>query len=125
MTCAIQGSTVVEVEQGEAVTLQLNVVDQDGEAVDIADATLWFTVKRKPGDSRVLISKTSTDPSKIEKQLPTTDGIANIMLVHDDTKGLAPGTYAFDVWLQYDEDNVHPLFEPSAFIVTPTVTTFA
>jgi len=125
MTCAVQGSQTVEVQQGETVTLQLSVVDTDGNPVDLATTTVWFTVRRRPGDARLLIQKDSSDIAEVEILSPTADGIANIMLVHDDTKNLRPDTYAFDAWIAYPGGAVHPVIEPSPFIVTPTVTTFA
>ncbi len=85
-------STDIKVYRGDDVTFVVTITDSAGDAVDITDGTLWFTVKKNKSD-------TDTDAS-IQKEVTshTTpgSGITAITLSDSDTD-LDAGQYFYDI----------------------------
>ena len=110
----------ISIIRGSSRTLELRLVDTQGNERDITDARIIFTVKRAMGDTQPLIQKDSTDPLQIELTSPRT-GRARIYLNPGDTRTLAARAYPYDVWVLLDGKN-YCVIPPSEFQVEPSVT---
>lgn len=90
----------LEIKRGDDE--QLNIVAAvDGEAVDIAGAELWFTIKRAKSDpdSAAYVMKESPIDIVIDPDQETNPGQAVIHLAPDDTRYLV-GEYYFGVQIR-------------------------
>jgi hypothetical protein len=92
-------TTQIDMFKGDHKTLRLTVIDGNGDAVDLAGASLIFSLKFIATASTALIEKTSAKPAEIDILTPTTNGIAEIFLLPADTTSLRPKVYTFDVQL--------------------------
>ena len=109
---------VMEIFRGDDETFEMNFVDEDGNAVDITNFDINFSMK-KPGNDTVLIEKSSDYSTQIEKTTPLS-GIALLKLLSSDTSDLDPGSYEYDV--QYIENtNIHT-YKKGIFVIKGDVT---
>lgn len=120
------GSASFHIVKGTTLTLQLTVLDQDGNTVSLASATVYFTVRLQEGDADPpLISKSSANPLQIEILTPQTDvskkGRANIYLQPTDTLSLGPDQYRYDVWVTIGTAR-YCVIPPSMMEIRPSVT---
>jgi hypothetical protein len=91
--------------RGDDEDYDLTVATGAGVAIDLTNATLWFTVKKDSTDAdlRALIQKTTDDGIDLAYQgvaVPSgadTTGQATIHLDPADTIKIKPGTYVYDV----------------------------
>lgn len=104
---------VIEIVRGTTNTLEINVTDANGVAyTTAAGEKIVFGVKKKPGDTELLIVKTASF---------VTVGTYLVTLDPDDTANLAYGRYMYDVGLQ-SGNAFYNIVEPSYFVVTDNVT---
>lgn len=122
MSCGgdLSSDNPISMIRGSSRTLELHVVDTEGNERDITDARVLFTVKRAMGDTQPLIQKDSVDPLQIELVAPRT-GRARIYLYPADTRSLSARAYPYDVWVLLDGKN-YCVIPPSEFKVEPSVT---
>lgn len=113
----------LSVVRGSSRTLTLMVTDpaNNGAALNITGAMIYFTVKKRLTDALPLIQKTGILAQEIDLIEPRA-GHAEIYLVPADTQHLDPGLYVFDVWVILANGKHVPVIEPSTFEVLPTVT---
>ena len=80
---------------------ELTFKDVDGNAIDLTDCLVFFTVKRNIDDTddQAIIKK------EIDDFAEPTSGIATLWLTHDDTN-IDPGYYAFDIQLKDTADQI-------------------
>lgn len=106
---------------GASLTLELEVVDENDEAIDITGSTVVMTVKCHIEDELPLIVKSSAvSPAQVDIVSPK-EGIAMIYLASDDTKNLDPGEYVFDVWVTLSSGKRYVVVEPASLIIERAV----
>lgn len=95
---------------------ELTFKDVDGNAIDLTDCAVFFTVKKNEVDS--------DDDALIKKEITyfaePTEGITTLQLDKDDTN-LDPGYYHFDIQLRDDADQISST-EKGFFIVSQDIT---
>lgn len=81
--------------QGETKTLQVPIVDKDGNPQSLTGATVRWELRK--GTKMVLLRKTgaASNPITLYNASGTDDGVS-IPLVPDDTKGLQSGEYVHE-----------------------------
>lgn len=88
----------LEIIRADNITWEMTVVNiEDGLAVNIAGASMTFSVKEKIGDATVLITKTDSSGIVIDGDQATNTGKFQLSLMPADTDNLDPGTYKFDI----------------------------
>lgn len=125
-----KSSNTIDLYQGESRDIDLEIVqdvpDVNGvpteQPVDLTGATVYFSVRSKPGHPDLLIGKNSTNALEIEIPTPLTDGVAIIHLLSSDTKNMFPGEYVFDAWVVLSSGKSVPVIEIAEFIVKEPVT---
>lgn len=113
----------LDLYRGSSRTMDLAVVDENGDPQDLTGSKLFFTVKLHETDELSLIQKTSDASDEIEI-VSALEGLARVYIVPDDTKTLMPREYVFDVWIQLPSGSRHVVIPPSTFLVNAAVTTF-
>lgn len=100
---------------GADVTLRLRVLTPDGALLSLVGATLVWSVKRRPSDGQVIISKTGVAGVGADA------GSTVFTLIPFDTRLISPGLYGYDIWLTQGgkRDPVVPL-SPLQFEATVT-----
>lgn len=124
LTQGLEGPTVV-IFKGESKTLRLTVLDQDRQPVDLDSTKLTMTVKNSLCDNTVIFDKDSDTPTEIAIQVPSTNGIANIMIDPADTADLEAKDYVFDIWVELSTGEHKPVIKPGIFKVERAVTVLA
>jgi hypothetical protein len=106
----------IEVIRGDDVSLKLTFTDINGNAIDLTDTTVFFTVKKKLSDTddEALISKT------IDTFDDPTTGIMTI-LISDTETDLKSGSYYYDVQLK-DENGYISSISKQRFSVEQDIT---
>ena len=97
-TSYLNTSNLLEIVRGTSKTLDVTVLDEDGDPFDLTGATIWFTVKKVISDEFAVIQKKSDVPAEIV----ITDaraGTCEIYLLPDDTRLLDVREYVFDIWV--------------------------
>ncbi len=93
--------TDLNIYRGDSKTFNLTFVDGDGSPIDLTGATIYFTIKYQ--DDYVNSTSDTTD-ALIEKDITThtnpTGGLSSVTIDSDDTYGLRPITYKFDMQLK-------------------------
>lgn len=125
-----KSSNSIDLYQGESKDLDLLIVEEvkdiNGvpveQPVDLAGATIYFSVRSKANSPDLLIGKDSTNILSIEILTPTTLGMVVIHMLSSDTKHMAAGDYVFDIWIVLSSGKSGPVVEISEFIVKEAVT---
>ena len=103
---------ILEIIRGTTNTVHIDVTDAGGTPYALADGeVLRFGVKRNAASSEYLIRKDVTIGT----------GSYSVTLTPEDTAGLAPGSYLFDVGLQSGGD-YYNIIPTSAFVIRASVT---
>jgi hypothetical protein len=123
MSSNILGSeNQIELVRGSSKTYELEVLDEDGTAVDITGSRVVLTVKCSATDRSPLIQKDSAaGVAQVELTAPR-EGKAAIKFVPSDTQTLDVGKYIFDVWVVLVSGFRSPVIMPSPFIIQAGVT---
>lgn len=111
----------ISIIQGTTKTLSLTVKDGDGNVVDLTNATVYFTVKKRECDTTPLLFKSSDSITQIEIPLAT-DGVAKIYIAPTDTSTMAAGQYKFDIVVELASGDRHVVVPPSIFEVKLGIT---
>ena len=94
-------SNEIELYKGDNKTYRLTVLDGDGEFVDISLALITFTVRKYLGASNISFTRKNLAAGGSATQINfVTDGVdgkADIFLIPENTSGLDPGMYVYDV----------------------------
>lgn len=87
--------------RGDDKTINLTFT-QDGSALDISGSTVTLTLKNSTRDSDVdaVLQKTVTSHSD------PTNGITAVSITHDESDGLVPADYTYDIQIQLADDSV-------------------
>lgn len=85
------GETLDSVKRLDTTKLLIQAANDDGSVRDITSDTLIFEARLKVADSTPLISKTSNNPSQIDKVNPV-QGKAHIYIMPIDTQGITKNT---------------------------------
>jgi len=103
--------------RGDDKTITLTFTDSDGNAIDITDYTVYFTVKNSVSDSdaNAKISKDVTSHTN------PTSGITQIALTPSDTSSLNPGAYEYDIQTKDGSGNINTVLT-STFVLKYDVT---
>lgn len=119
MSCEKQDLLLI---RGVDKTLRVTVSDEDGDAVDLTGATVYFRVKVDISDASAVIEKVSTDVAEIEINADPTTGLADIYLIPGDTSSLTLVPHVYDVWVTLANGKSYAVVEPSAFRLERAVT---
>lgn len=105
---------VIKRVRGDNYTLDLEISDADGDAVDLTGATVFFTVKKnfQDTDANALISKSVTSHTS------PTEGLTSIPLTSSDTD--FEGSYYYDIKIKVGSTLTS--VEADKFILLPHVT---
>jgi hypothetical protein len=108
--------TSITVVRKTTNTYNITFTDSDGDAVDITNWTVFFTVKKSVDetDAQATISKTITTHSD------PTQGKTTITLTSSDTDKIQ-GEYLYDI-AYIDDSGSRKATEPDTFIILGTVT---
>lgn len=126
-----KSSNAVEVYKGQSKDLQIKIVEDGVDPVSgkpgdvpvpLTGATVYCSVRTRPGNPELLISKVSTDSTQITIETPAINGICTIHLIPTDTYKLDADTYVFDVWVVLSGGKTYPVIEVTEFIVKEPVT---
>ena len=100
-------------------TLRLSIGDiktADGEDYILSDTdVIYLDVKKSAADRTAVFSKSATSADYVDGVLPFT-------ILPEDTAGLSPGDYFFDVRLFMDEDNIYTIVPMSKLKIVRNVT---
>lgn len=118
----ILGADEVKIYKGESKTFLLSVLDGNNNPVDLAGSEIYFTLRPKLCDDKVVLTKSSLDSAQIEIKSPATDGEAYVHFVPSDTEDLDHGDYVYDVWVKLTNGKQIVIIEPSLFEIKPPIT---
>lgn len=109
-------SAAFEIVRGDDFSIEVEILDSDGVAVDLTDTEVFFTGKRNihAADVDADISTELTDHSD------PTHGKTILSFTNDETNNLKPGTYWWDI--QTEKEGVVTSTILQTFRVKPDVT---
>lgn len=101
----------------------LLIKDQDGRVVKLGEAQIFMTVKESAVAEVALISKSVGNGIEVTG---ADQGKARVTLNTNDTGGLAPGTYKYDIWIELPGDPVErqPVVRAANLEIVQGVTSF-
>lgn len=98
----------IELTRGDTAHFEIEIVDQNGDLYELQpEDQLMFTVKKSVYDKNIVLQK------RIEKKQFT--------ITHEDSAGLAYGSYVYDIQLTQANGDVTTIVKPSDFKVTEEV----
>ncbi len=96
--------------------LRCRIIGADGSPVPLGGtSSVLFTLKKRYSDTDALISRAATIDS-------AGNGLCSFRFVPIDTKNLANGQYAYDIWLTDADGNRNAVVPTSPFVLEPAVT---
>jgi len=106
----------ITIYRGDTWPCKLTFTDDDGDAIDITDWTVYFTIKRNESDadSDAVIAKTITAHSN------PTYGLTAFTLEPTETKALL-GVYYYDIQVLTNDDEVYTILK-GQFISSTDIT---
>ena len=105
---------IIAVTRGDSVSFTVKL-NKDGETVAFEQGdTVCFTVKKYMGADKKEIFKKVTEFDE--------NGAAVFSLSPNDTNGMKPGSYVYDVRYTDSDGNVATIIRPSCFQLTSEVT---
>ena len=115
---ATKGKIHLGIIRGDSDSLKIQLREKNDAGAWInkplgAGDTVYFTVKKSYLDEKKLIQKVITE---------FVDGKAIIQFVPNDTKGIAFGTYVYDIQITFADGTVKTIVPPSRFEIMPEVT---
>lgn len=103
----------IEIVRGTTNTFEITIVDSVGGAYNLgSNERVIFGVQADPRDETLLISKTAEIIG---------EGLFRVTLCPEDTEGLSPGRYSYDVGLD-DGTDYFNVIEPGPFEILANVT---
>lgn len=120
MVSFIQPTNVLTLYRGQTKRIDLALTDEDGSALDLTTARIFFTVTKNPEDANPVFRKDSANgSSEIEITFPKLGEII-VFVSANDTITLEEGRYFYDIWVEIvtgQEITRFPVIEPTYFIV--------
>lgn len=113
--------TDLTIYRGDSKTWNLNFTNSSGQAIDITDYTIFFTVKKKnsytddPDDTDAIIKK------DISIHTAPVTGQSQLVLQPSDTNTAVPAVYVYDMQLKDGSGNILT-FISGLFTITADVT---
>lgn len=109
--------------QHQTKIFSIRVKDQDGRAVKLSGVEVIMTVKAALDSPVALITKKVGDGVEITD---ADNGEAKITLSTNDTGGLVPGVYRYDIWVEFPGEPVErqPVIRAASLEIGRGVTTF-
>ncbi len=105
---------IIAVTRGDSMSF-IVTLEKNGNAVAFEQGdTVYFTVKKRAGASKKELYKAVSEFDE--------NGAAVFELTAEETKGLRPGSYVYDVQYTDAAGNVITIIRPSCFHVTKEVT---
>ena len=94
-------SDSLEIIRGDDTTISATITNQDDEAVNLAGATVFFTVKRRKTDTdlEAVITK------EVTSHTTPASGETDIELTNEDTD-IRPGIYLYDLQVKDNDDRI-------------------
>ena len=107
----------ISIVRGDTLRLSISGIrTAGGEEYILSDTdVIYLDVKKSAADKTAVFRKTVTAADY-------SDGVLPVTILPDDTAGLAPGDYFFDVRLFMDEDNVYTIIPMSKLKIVRNVT---
>lgn len=112
---------MIEINRGDTIPASIEIYYADGDTpMDLTGRTVHFTVKERVNqpDEQALISLNSDNEDEIEIENPE-GGICEWVFKSEDTKGLEPDKYYFDVKVSSSNEQYTVLY--GDFIVKEAV----
>jgi len=113
--------TNLTIAKGENSTVNLQVSDDTGAAVNITGSTITLTVKDDTDESAVRLQKVSTNPSEITIT-DAVGGLAEVYFVPADTVAIIADTYAYDIWIELAGGEQFQIIPVSHFKILERIT---
>lgn len=109
--------TDITMVRGDTLRLSVSSIKTaDGEDYVLSDTDIiYLDVKKSAADRSAIFSKSATSENYVDGVLPFT-------IYPEDTAGLSPGDYFFDVRLFMDEDNIYTIVPMSKLKIVRNVT---
>lgn len=100
--------------RGDSREYNLTFTNVNGDAINITDWKIYFTVKLSyiDGDSKAVIKKDITVHDE------SINGKTKIILLPDDTKDVKPDKYWYDIQVKRGEDNILTVIRGRIKIIT-------
>lgn len=84
-----------ELIRGDTTPVKFDLCDYNGNPIDLTNAEVYFTIKKSPNTSEVILQKKKSTGDI------TFSGITGVLtLNHDDTSELSYGTYRYDIQIK-------------------------
>lgn len=93
----------IEMFIGNSEDFELEITDEDNNAVDITDAQIIFSVKEDYDDEEYIFQRKNSFAGGDDTEILITDetgGLCEIYIIPDNTSDLKAGTYVYDVWVK-------------------------
>lgn len=108
--------TNLEIFRGDTKSYNLTFVDDDGAAIDLTNATIYFTVKTSP----TVVDASASIQKIVTSHTDAVNGLSQVSLTATDTN-LTIGTYYYDIQLSLAAGDVITVVS-GLFIVKQDVT---
>ena len=107
----------ISMVRGDTLKLSINSIKtaDGGDYVLSETDVIYLDVKKSAADSTPIFRKTVTAADYVDGALPVT-------IYPDDTAGISPGDYFFDVRLFIDDDNIYTIIPMSKLRIVRNVT---
>ena len=111
-------SNELKIIRGDDTSVDFTFTDENGDAVDLSDVTLFFTVKEDFDDTDDEAKMKVTVASGLHTA--SASGLSSVPLTHDDTD-IEPGNYYWDIQLKYGDGTINSA-KYGDLIVFPDIT---
>lgn len=122
MANLLDTENAIDIVRGTSRTLALTVTDAAGVPVNLTGARVVFTVKCSVQETDNKIQKDSARDAADASVTAASSGQAQIYLQPQDTQGMEPGKYVFDVWVLLSGGARYLVVGPGPFNVRAGVT---
>ena len=103
---------MLKIIRGDTININVEFTDVNDSAIDIAGATVYFTMKQSLDDSdaQAIIKKVVTTHSD------PTHGKTTISLTATETATFVPGQYYYDISIKYANGNIQSVPKDEVFV---------
>ena len=107
----------ISMVRGDTLKLSIDSIKtyDGGDYVLSKTDVIYLDVKKSAADSTPIFQKTITAADYV-------DGALSVIIYPDDTAGISPGDYFFDVRLFIDDDNIYTIIPMSKLKIVRNVT---
>jgi len=110
-------SKTIEMYRGDYLSFTISVVDTNGDALNIANYSILFTVKVNNDDDSNALQKSSSSSTQISKTSPTT-GEFTVYIDSADTTNLTPGDLFYDAQITSSDSKSYTVLAGTFRILT-------